>query len=134
MKDLIERLEKAEGPDRELDYAIEAVMHPWLAEGSYRRLAGDNGWHSPTPPIKGGDKIASARDFTASLDAALTLVPEGRWWVLNSGVQSGAARAQVDAGTAWQSYEAHGATPAIATCIAALRARMAHPAKEGETR
>jgi hypothetical protein len=57
-------------------------------------------------------------DVTESLDAAVTLVPEEcGWMVMNSAAKVGV----------WPS---HGATPALALCAAALRARaaMVHPA------
>jgi hypothetical protein len=67
--------------------------------------------HHPTQPLP---------MFTASLDAAVTLVPEGCGWM----VMSSAAKVGV-----WPS---HGATPALALCAAALRARaaMAQPSSD----
>ena len=62
--------------------------------------------------------------YTTNIDSAITLVPEGRWWVLNSGVQSRSALAQVEhENGGWDKYEGRGATPAIALCIAALKTR-----------
>ena len=54
-----------------------------------------------------------------SIDAALMLVPEGVPWIITR-YERGAYSAEVD--EAWQ-YA--GATPAIALCIASLRARAA---------
>lgn len=62
--ELAERCEKAEGPDRELDEAIACLFaksHPVFGK-----------------PIA----MVYAKQFTASLDAALTLVPEGFRWKL----------------------------------------------------
>ena len=59
---LISRLERASGPDRELDGAIaEAIGAQPDSEGA---VFGCPGW----PP-----------SYTASLDAAVTLVPDGQW-------------------------------------------------------
>jgi hypothetical protein len=68
--------------------------------------------------------------FTSSIDAALSLVPEGLVWDISSGTKAGlpdppwAALWSDDLDVA-----ADGKTPALALCIAALRARAG---KEGE--
>lgn len=85
---LIERLEAASGPDMELDEAI------WLATKCH---------------------IEPQRSYTASIDAALTLVPKGRHATISTKHPVAAA---VINGDPW-CY----ATPALALCIAALRAR-----------
>jgi hypothetical protein len=54
MNELIERLEKATGPDRDLDYDI--ANHISL------------------------DADTDAPPYTGSIDAALTLLPPGFWW------------------------------------------------------
>jgi hypothetical protein len=92
---LAERCEQAAGPDAGLDLAI------WNA------LSEMPGFKHPSPIWR--------FDVTASLDAAVTTVPEGCGWM----VMSSAAKVGV-----WPS---HGATPALALCAAALRARaVAH--------
>lgn len=74
-------------------------------------------------PSDGGDRsdIWYTPKFTASLDAAASLIPEGFDWILertNDGLTIGARVGHNDPDrTSW------GATPAIALCIAALRAR-----------
>lgn len=85
--------------------------------------------------------MADAPPYTTSIDAALTLVPEGCAWVVNwpaykledhiGGMgkfkyQSGKTFAGVRASFSshlGSDYEAYGATPALALCIAALKAR-----------
>lgn len=116
MNDFIERLGKAAGPDRELDALIHFAVTPELHLDAVCRK---DGW------IVGGNhwQPTKAPEYTRSIDAALTLVPEGRWWVLNSGVQTGTAHAKVSAGKTWETHEGDGFTPAIALYIAALRAR-----------
>ena len=104
MDELIARLEQATGPNRELDHAVEtAVLGEWT-------------YYAP--------------EYTASIDAALTLVPEGFNWTVD-GFPSGPACAScylADAGG--QLHD--GATPAIAICIASLKARqaMANPQRD----
>lgn len=100
MQDLIERLEKATGPDRTLDRSIIGVLvdagevesHPLLVD---------------VPP------------YTASLDAALTLVMPGHGWSLQGNTD-------VFYAVVYGQYNKPAApTPALALCIAALRARLA---------
>jgi len=124
--ELADRVERAEGPSRELDAeialavgwttAVPALSHP------------DNHWWYPPGRHLDQDARQACPQFTASLDAALTLVPE-RW------------HATIHARPDWPGVELHefplpcrkipflhAATPALALCAAALRAR----AREGE--
>ena len=138
-EDLIARLEAATSPDRELDATIaEAIGLPieWhidFSDPAERRT-----------PIRltewGGIPCA---EFTASLDAALTLVADGvgieirRYWITRSIVD---AIDVIDAGPAsgcvWSAALVWGTTgegadsedrpnAALAVCIAALKARSA---------
>jgi hypothetical protein len=100
LADIIARLEKATGPDRELDRAI------WFGVGNQFP-------HTP--------------EYTASMDAALLLMPPHHRWKIGCGhyvqyiaeVQDNSRR---DRG--WYVGECD-STPATALCIAALRARQA---------
>lgn len=100
LTDLIDRLEKAEGPDRELDLAIHVALYP---DGEIARLVKEHRrgldhkpgmawdiWHSGSVvferrtedgrcPYNGGIPLPAV---TSSLDAALTLVPEGSVWAV----------------------------------------------------
>jgi len=105
---LADRCEQAAGSDRELDAEIAVALFGGnviydLKIKQWRRIKITSAWRMdhPLPP------------YTTSLDAALTLVPEGCGWM----VMSSAAKVGV-----WPS---HGATPALALCAAALRARAA---------
>jgi len=100
MTGLIERLEAATGPDRELDAAI---------------------WRATVPEAKHWPDNA-AMPFTASIDAALTLVPEGwsytvAWLHRNSRACVAMFHAKLE------EQRAEAPTPALAICIAALKAR-----------
>lgn len=101
LAELIERLEKATGHQRCFDAAIWEVV-------------------KGTPAALGGqDPLRFPPEYTASIDAALTLVPPWSWRVGN--LPSG--RAFADLGTQASLQCVEGVTPAIALCIAALKAR-----------
>ncbi len=112
MKNLIERLERATGPDRDLDIAIgEAVG------------AADHGWPAYHRPFKDW-----AKHYTASIDAALTLVPEGFRWKLGYSKNVPCVASVVDYRIQMApnvgSFDAEcDSNHAIALCVAALRAR-----------
>jgi hypothetical protein len=120
LPDLIKRLEEARSGSFELDCAI----HKAVRRADYERL----GLVMPEygPP------------YTVSLDAALTLVPEGWDWDVRNyrdwdvqGYRDRAAALVVKRYEAGQpqpnppGYDGHGAAPALALVIAALKAREA---------
>ena len=140
MNELISRLEVATAPDPHLDAEIEAAINggipAYRCSDSTRRSYGPGAVHSRDD----GSNINlgtwhSAPTFTGSLDAAVTLVPEGHRWLLDkrpfgSQRQDG-YRAEVyrqahgylsdrsDVPAHW------GPTPALALTTAALKARAA---------
>lgn len=109
LTDLIERLEKATEGSRELDCNV-AEAAGLGARRQFHPPLLDNG--RPVPR------------FSESLDAALSLVPEGRYAKLQ--ISHDHKRAW-----AWVEMEAGEAVacaaPALALCIAALKARQAAP-------
>lgn len=135
MRDLIERLERATGPDRELDMRIWWLLDRKSAERTY--------WNAATgKPRALGDELPTsglgvlamkerAPHYTASLDAALTLVPAGLDWFVkhyaSAGGKFGAVVTSPEiAARSWGDYSHDNSpTPALALCIAALRAREA---------
>lgn len=105
--ELAERCEAATGPDRELDYLIAKAI------GGYRF----------------GDALHGAMSrFTESLDAAMSLVPEGLCWRLGvngnpkAKLLGGSAAAILGDDFGTDISKAGAATPALALCAAALRA------------
>lgn len=109
-QELIERIEGASGPDRAIDFAILCLVDPRA---------------SKTGILPGDPK------FTASLDAAMTLLPGDDWeWSLE--VQAGHLPdddlermiAIVKVGDPSCGWESTAATPALALCAAALKARQ----------
>ena len=116
MKDLIERLKKAAGPNRELDISIH------LAAGRYVKT-----------------EYTALRDvpqYTKSIDAALTLVPVGNWWEVSKRCDERSPLRHYYAGRTGlydaKTHHDYGASgysgnhdyPAIALCIAACEARQ----------
>lgn len=121
--DIIARLEAASGPDRELNEAIAVLVEPGMfCRDEHGRLRKNiHGtilspeWTLWGPPA-----------YTASIDAALKLVPEGWKWRYSPTRHVPHA---VDVMPAWDrgGYQAEvDSNPAIALCIAALKARSAN--------
>lgn len=111
MSDLIklaERCEQATGPDRELECRIWIAFQPFDFQTARLVVEDLEQWVAPR--------------YTASIDAALTLVPEGCLWELNQWANGASAECATT-----KPYEPQGrraaATPALALCAAALRAR-----------
>lgn len=146
LSDLIERLEKATGPDRELDVAIGfAVGRIRERDGNYLYATGNDS-DMVVEPNEYDDHLVSQplSYYTASIDAALTLVPEGSWAGLDPIFFDEPGRVLFDAIICrpdWSQWtpagewigrkEARAATPALALCIAALRARLSQENTDG---
>lgn len=123
---LIERLCAATGPDREIDRDIWWMTDHARASKCY--------WNAATGlPQPLGDKIpgglgrwaveTSAPNYTASIDAALTLVPDGISWEMYSW-PTGSMKFHASCGGGALNSMSN-VNPAIAICIAALKAREA---------
>ncbi len=96
---LIERLEKATGPDRELDASINLEVFSQIA-------------------------LPDAPQYTSSIDAAMTLVPEGMEKDFTDlyGVARVSVGINANPGPFYGTHE--GGSLAIALCIAALKAQL----------
>ena len=108
---LADAVEKLQTPSWEVDAEIDAVI--WgretpRSEGGWNMLTGR--WMQPNEPY--------CKKYTASLDEAMTLVPEGGWYwaVKNYPVAKCAA-------SIGGIHYANAATPALALTAACLRAR-----------
>lgn len=113
---LAERCEQAAGPDGTLNEEISRAVGTWQ------------------PPDR-GDPYGTAKPYTASLDVAMTLVPEG--WDRAVGTRRGKPYAYTNNGQShfvgvaakpnpdlrW--FDCKAATEALALCAATLRARAA---------
>ena len=118
---LIARLEAAEGPSRELDADIaEALGNPVL-----RPDPGSSLRYVMWPP-EDETYTTEVPAYTASLDAAVSLVPEGKSVDIKIGLTFGAAEIYETRGMKdWQLGFAEAPIPALVLCIAALKAREA---------
>lgn len=135
--ELAKRCEAATGPDTQLDVVIACTLHGWVqAEG--------RPWLFYDPADK-WKRSRKANPYTASLDAAMTLVPEdhtvqlsdwdatilrekGAWQAI---ILPMGARGNMTQYTFTNRCD-HAATLALAICAAALRARATLIPKEPE--
>lgn len=121
MEGLIARLEAATGPDRELDEAIVKALYPEAIVNLYC-VDDDEPIVFPAEPL-----VRNKRDlprFTASIDAALMLVPEGHDVHVNLYFgRNGEGAAVVSKLKQINLPRTFAPTPALALCIAALKAR-----------
>lgn len=117
------RCAQATGPDRELDGLIFKAIEERPGDVWTRDLVDDAVWMRQDPE----DRVAydTPRQYTASIDAALTIVPDGMDWRVDT--MTGLPGAIVAVPNAWLSDRTapmlhHAASPALALCVAALRA------------
>ena len=123
IEELIERLEKAQEPNRELDAAIAKASGLYV----YEKRGGDKKeWLYPTNEDEWRKSLYETGawrlpDYTSSIDAALTLVSEGYQWDFHSCVGEACVS---NLSRDIERYGVSKISPAIALCIAALRARL----------
>jgi len=122
---LASRVEAATGADRELDGLVFAHMNP-----DKRVIIGQKPGRFPQDPIYGGPldiiwidgfaDVLGAPRYTASLDAAMSLVPSGHEWSVN---WCGNSVANVnEIGVDYPVHCGGASTPALALTAASLRA------------
>jgi hypothetical protein len=132
---LAERCEAATGPDRELDaQIIIALEHPEYHFPDEVLNRKPSSWDEAAGRFRhdGSGGSVSWPAFTASVDAALTLVPEGWNDNVSWSAKKQKARAWCEwmpeapfAPSDWIVHYGRGANRALAICAAALRARAA---------
>ena len=134
--DLITRLESADGPSYALDCEIWDQIYPGERQARFDKLtAKGQPYHMRLGPADIDGYVQPLRSFTASIDAALTLVPEGWNWMAGNRNQP-IARAYVENSQMAfvglggmkrnpdrQWFECVASTPALALAAAALKAR-----------
>lgn len=108
LTDLAARIEGLTGPDQHVDQIIWIVTDPRNGGGVFCDVFLPERDSVPIPA------------YTASLDAAMTLVPEGCSWTIQRNRNALATFASCGPNT-----DAYAATPALALCAAALRAQEA---------
>ena len=120
--ELAEKVEALAAPDREVDAGIFAACRPEevpspIVESGYGWRFDGQGWWCET-----GEDARTPRQsiypprYTASLEAAVDLVPRMAAWRVTSWPKTGQAAAKCEYGP-----EVGAATPALALCSAALR-------------
>jgi hypothetical protein len=109
LAEVIKRLDAGEDQDRTLDAIITYMIKPALA-----RMGSLEAWLKT-------DASHSVPTYTWSLDDALTLVPKDAGWNVQGNTSN--FHAMVNG------YPGAASSPAIALCIAALRARDGGPAR-----
>jgi hypothetical protein len=141
--ELAERCERAAGPDRELDGAIDRLLNKRPKTGDYDanenclwRVDGYSGLCTRSDGF--ARNSFCARDYTASLDAAMTLVPEGagilldRYWLREGEAWSAkVSTGGVPENRARQFYAQDAKSGSLALCAAALKARTASAGEAG---
>lgn len=144
---LIERLERATGPDRELDLAIHIAIDPdgniahvtqeyprglnhqeGYAWDFYQKSIVYEKWTSDGRcPVNGGYPLP---EYTALIDAAMELVPEGHHVGLDTAIPGepySFASIKLNGDPVGHPANHSGRTPAIALCIASLKSRDVTP-------
>lgn len=127
--ELIERLEKAEGSDREIDHAITdafAYFFPFQPDPySWRTKVGDKYFDTERFGRGGSTSDRYVPKYTSSLDAALSLVerklPGVHWSISNATVKPRANVWMPQPTRPIMGPYSSGATPALAVCLALLR-------------
>lgn len=127
------RVEAASGVDRELDALIACAVNDRCAAGAHKEMPSRNDAAEGSGYVlhcyAGGQSFQRARPFTASLDAAMTLIPAG--WFTRMATEdrhSHSWRWDLRGGFGVEA-SARAATPALALTSAALKAR-AHSIRE----
>lgn len=125
LEELAVRVAAASGADRELDALIASAAWPYRGRGEVIRPAPSGGGRCVSYYRTGNHGTWKSPRYTGSLDAAMSLVPEGHWFGAGlDGLVKGPP------GWAWVSSNddtrlVRGTTPALALVSAALRARSA---------
>lgn len=115
---LAERCEAATGPDRELDGAVHTAVT------GFEPRRGGIGWPDNALVVPGFPGWVPLPAYTASIDAAMSLVPSGMEFGCGSKDDSGSAWAWVGKFHGPLNIEEGEPTSAaLALCAAALRAR-----------
>lgn len=112
---VIERLEKATGPDRAIDIAIFKFIRPRTTNHDALTDQQREGWWETFAPR-----------YTESIDAAVMLVPSGLYWLISYGKtrpDEPLGAAQIIDHSGKIVAEAEAATVALSVGIAALKAR-----------
>lgn len=126
---LIERLDRAEGPSRELDADIYIALNiPKERAGRIDRLDGCVGWHPVDAPYVSAIEVPP---YTSSIDAAVALAERVLPGCQINVTKFTANISRASLGNQWLAAENH-KTPPLALCLAILRALQSAARKGGE--
>jgi hypothetical protein len=126
LRALAERVQGLDGPSYVIDCEVWDVVYPGERASRIAKALGNK---APLPSHEAEFiKAPPLRSFTASLDAAMTLVPEGYAWVVYSDGPTYRASASIGPHPIGgqimpDEFSADGETPALALTAAALLAR-----------
>jgi hypothetical protein len=128
LTELADRCEQAAGPDRDIDGMIGAIVGCEFhsAEAVREYAHDDHAWGSEGPHWAGTANSLGVLKFTASLDAAVTLIDDDVFFHVSRFSPESGSRGEAHVypnRRLGDDYEAEAATPALALCAAALRAR-----------
>jgi hypothetical protein len=125
---LAELCEKATGPDRELDALIWCALNGkrYRSHNPAYGRADETQVEFTEPPkrtalVSGRGTSGHAKAYTASIDAAMTLVPEG-WWRNVLDADNGDCMVELEAENPDRQVYVRAKTWPLAICAAALRA------------
>lgn len=128
MLELAERVEQASGPDRELDAEVALAVTGNTAElsegGNMIWCGGGHSVLADLPAVPWSSRWIQVAHYTASLDAALTLVPDGHSWAAGDCGENDGPWACVTAHEEpCADYPGAAGTVILSVLAAALRAR-----------
>lgn len=128
--ELAERVERLTQSERAVDAEIACLIGKPLGDIDHWLHAADiqweptvNGWYLPILPDGSRGSAYASMEYTASLDSAMTLVPEGYDWVI--GRTNGGLTIHAEVGGRGDEYMVFATTPALALTAASLRAKAA---------
>lgn len=132
LQELLERVEAATGPDREIDAAIWLQMVPGATRKQWSYVHARTNRVCSVDETRDAGRLIIVPAYTASIDAAVGLVermlPMGTWSLYNSDPKcipkGGSAYIFADSDDE-DSFRAAGATPALALIAALLKAMIA---------
>ena len=131
---LADRVAGAKGPDRELDAAIWLASVPGATRNELRYVHKASGKDCVIDETRDASRrLIIVPAYSASLDAAMTLVPEGWTWFVRCSLDNEAMAGVYDPAPGFwgDASNALGKTPALALTAAALRSAAALARGEG---
>ena len=133
---LADRVEKLTGPDRDLEAEIWLACTPGATRNKWSYVHKATGRECTVDETRDATgRFITVPSFTASIEAALTLLPEGWWWSAGVCRRENHASVGSEIGTVEGEliFETFGATAPLALLAAILRARQAAQSGQAQT-